>query len=142
MTILICTVGLMACNNSRNNDTDRDTDNRYDRYTDNRDTDNRHTDRYTDNRDTDNRHTDRYTDGESARPDNPTISLERAIELAYEDLDARGISATFRSDSGMEWERGQWVWELLFTTEGESMPFVEYYISVEDGSIVKFEWDD
>lgn len=76
------------------------------------------------------------------RPDNPEISLEQAILIAYEDLEERGITATFRSDSGMEWERGQWVWELLFASEGENMPFVEYYISVDDGSIAKFEWDD
>ena len=79
---------------------------------------------------------------EEQRPESPEISLERAIEIAYEDLENRGISATFREDSGMEWEQGQWVWELLFATEGESMPFVEYYINVDDGSIVKFEWDD
>ena len=76
------------------------------------------------------------------RPSNPDITLERAIEIAYEDLTNRGINATFRSDSGMSFERGQWVWELLFRTQGERMPFIEYYISVDDGSVVKFEWDD
>jgi len=76
------------------------------------------------------------------RPENSEISLEQAIRIAYDDLEDRGISATFREDSGMALERGQWVWELLFATEGERMPFIEYYISLEDGSIVKFEWDD
>jgi hypothetical protein len=42
------------------------------------------------------------------RPSNPAISLERAIEIAYADLAVRGINATFRRDSGMDWERGQW----------------------------------
>jgi len=76
------------------------------------------------------------------QPENLEVSLEQAIQIAYDDLEHRGISATFREDSGMERERGQLVWELLFATEGERMPFIEYYISVDDGSIVKFEWDD
>jgi len=80
--------------------------------------------------------------GRSNRPTDPAISLERAIEIAYADLAARDINATFRSDSGMDWERGQWVWELLFRTHGERMPFIEFYISVDTGDIVKFEWDD
>ena len=80
--------------------------------------------------------------GRNNRPTNPAISLERAIEIAYADLADRGINATFRSDSGMDWERGQWVWELLFRTQGERMPFIEFYINVETGDIVKFEWDD
>ena len=79
---------------------------------------------------------------QSNRPSNPTISLERAIEIAYADLAYRGITATYRSNSGMDWERGQWVWELLFRTQGERMPFIEFYISVDTGDIVKFEWDD
>jgi len=83
-----------------------------------------------------------YGYGENNRPESPEITLERAIELAYEDLEDRGITATFYADSGMEWERDRWVWELTFRTEGEQMPYVEYYISVEDGSVVKFEWDD
>ena len=71
-----------------------------------------------------------------------TITLERAIEIAYADIAARGINASFRSDSGLSWERGQWVWELLFATQGERMPLIEYYINAENGNIVKFEWDD
>ncbi|MCL2387585.1 MAG: stalk domain-containing protein [Defluviitaleaceae bacterium] len=80
--------------------------------------------------------------GRNNRPSNPAISLERAIEIAYEDLARRGITATYRSNSGMDWERGQWVWELLFRTQGERMPFIEFYINVDNGNIVKFEWDD
>jgi len=76
------------------------------------------------------------------RPSNPTITRDRAIEIAYEDLANRGINATFHSSSGMDFEHGQWVWELLFRTHGERMPYIEYYISVENGNIVKFEWDD
>jgi len=70
------------------------------------------------------------------------ISLDRAIENAEADLRRRGINATYRSNSGMSLERGQWVWELLFRTQGERMPFIEYYINADNGNIVKFEWDD
>ena len=80
--------------------------------------------------------------GQSGRPSNPAISLQRAIEIAYADLANRGINATFSRDSGMDWERGQWVWELLFRTHGERMPLIEFYINVDNGNIVKFEWDD
>jgi len=74
------------------------------------------------------------------RPSNPAISLERAIEIAYADLAARNISATFRANSGMDWERGQWVWELEFRpTVGRGE--IEYYINVNTGDIVKFEFD-
>jgi hypothetical protein len=77
-----------------------------------------------------------------ARPSNPAISLERAIEIAEADIERRGINATFRSDSGMDFEKGQWVWELLFRTQGERKPLIEFYINVDNGEIVKFEWDD
>ena len=80
--------------------------------------------------------------GQGSRPSNPAISLQRAIEIAYADLAARGINATFRTNSGMSWERGQWVWELEFRTQGERMPIIEFYINVDNGNIVKFEWDD
>jgi len=80
--------------------------------------------------------------GQDNRPTNPAISLDRAIEIAYADIAARRINATFRTDSGMSWERGQWVWELEFRTQGEHMPIIEFYINVDNGNIVKFEWDD
>jgi len=76
------------------------------------------------------------------RPSNTAISLDRAIEIAEADLKSRGINATYHSNSGISWERGQFVWELLFRTQGERMPFIEYHISVDNGNIVKFEWDD
>jgi len=80
--------------------------------------------------------------GHGNRPSNPAISLDRAIEIAYADLAVRGINATYRTNSGMSWERGQWVWELEFRTHGERMPIIEFYINVDNGNIVKFEWDD
>ena len=80
--------------------------------------------------------------GRNNRPSNPAISLDRAIEIAYADLANRSINATFHRDSGMDWERGQWVWELEFRTQGERMPIIEFYINVDNGNIVKFEWDD
>ena len=82
------------------------------------------------------------SNNQNNRPQNPNITRERAIEIAYAHLASQGINATFRSDSGISWERGQWVWELLFRTQGERMPFIEFYINVDNGSIVKMEWDD
>jgi len=74
------------------------------------------------------------------RPSNPAISLERAIQIAQADLARRGINATYRTNSGMDWERNQWVWELEFRpTAGRGV--IEYYINVDTGAIVKFEWD-
>jgi len=72
---------------------------------------------------------------------NPAISLERAIEIAYADLAARGINATFRANSGISWERGQRVWELEFRPTA-SRGVIEYYINVNTGAVVKFEWDN
>jgi uncharacterized membrane protein YkoI len=80
---------------------------------------------------------------QTTRPANPTISLQRAIEIAEADLVRRGIAATFHSDSGMDWERGQWVWELEFRVTGarRGRHVIEFYINVDTGDIVKFEWD-
>ena len=81
---------------------------------------------------------------QGGRPSNPAISLQRAIEIAEADLLARGIAATFHSDSGMDWERGQWVWELEFrvTNAPRGRHVIEYYINVDTGAIVKFEQGD
>jgi ABC-type uncharacterized transport system involved in gliding motility auxiliary subunit len=75
------------------------------------------------------------------RPSNPAISLQRAIEIAEEDLVKRGINATFHSDSGMEWEKNQWVWELEFRVVNapRGRHVIEFYINVDSGKIVKFE---
>ncbi|MCL2222600.1 MAG: PepSY domain-containing protein [Oscillospiraceae bacterium] len=82
--------------------------------------------------------------GRGSRPVNPAISLQRAIEIAEEDLAERGINATFHTDSGMDWERRQWVWELEFRVADaqRGRHVIEYYINVDTGEIVKFEWDD
>jgi uncharacterized membrane protein YkoI len=76
------------------------------------------------------------------RPTNPAISLDAAIEIGYEELASRGHEGTFRNQSGMDWERGQWVWELEYRVDGGRLPFVEMYVNVDTGQIVKFEWDD
>ena len=76
------------------------------------------------------------------RPANPAVSLERAIEIGYEELARRGYTGAFRRDSGMDWERNQWVWELEFRVQGGRLPLVEMYISTDTGAVVKFEWDD
>ena len=81
---------------------------------------------------------DGNSNSQNNRPPNPAISLQNAIEIAEADLARRGISATFRSNSGLEWERGQWVWELEFRS---GRYVIEYYINVDTGAIVKFEME-
>ncbi|MCL1924363.1 MAG: hypothetical protein FWF50_02130 [Defluviitaleaceae bacterium] len=76
------------------------------------------------------------------RPTNTNISLERAIEIGYAEIARRGYTGTFRNNSGIDWEYGQWVWELLFRVNGGRLPLVEMYINVDSGNIVKFEWDE
>jgi uncharacterized membrane protein YkoI len=76
------------------------------------------------------------------KPVNPAITLERAIEIANEEIARLGINAAYRSNSGLDWEKGQWVWEILFRTQGERKPLIEFYINAENGEIVKMEWDD
>jgi len=84
--------------------------------------------------------TTQVSDNRNQRPQNPAISRQRAIEIAYADLARRGIAASFHAASGMDWERGQWVWELEFRpAQGRGM--IEYYINVNTGAIVKFEFD-
>jgi len=73
------------------------------------------------------------------RPEDPSVSIERATQIAYEDLRSRGIPANFRAHSGISLERGQWVWELEFSPSQGGV--IEYYINVTTGAIVKFEWD-
>jgi len=80
--------------------------------------------------------------GQNNRPSNPAISRQRAIEIGYEELARRGYTGSFRNSSGMDWERGQWVWEIEFRVEGGRLPLVEMYINVDTGAVVKFEWDD
>ena len=72
------------------------------------------------------------------RPTNPAVSLQDAIAIAEAHLRSRGINATFRSHSGMDWERGRWVWELEFRGPN-GRPIHEFYICVNTGEIVKFE---
>ncbi|MCL2205819.1 MAG: PepSY domain-containing protein [Treponema sp.] len=72
------------------------------------------------------------------RPTNPAVSLQDAIAIAEGHLRANGINATFRSHSGMDWERGRWVWELEFRG-ANGRPIHEFYICVNTGDIVKFE---
>ena len=78
------------------------------------------------------------------RPSNPAISLERAIQIGYEELARRGHTGTFRNHSGMDWEPryGGWVWEIVFRVPGGRLPLVEMYINVHTGAVAKFEWDD
>ena len=75
--------------------------------------------------------------GGGGRHANAQVSRERAIEIAYAHLRSRGFhSAAFRTDSGIDWERGRWVWELEFRDVGT---VIEFYIDINTGDIVKFE---
>ena len=86
------------------------------------------------------------TSSRSNKPTSHDISLQKAIEIAEADLVKRGITATYHNDSGMDWENGQWVWELEFKVSkqdrGRNDDDIEYYINVDNGSIIKFEWED
>jgi len=69
------------------------------------------------------------------------ISRERAIAIGYEELARRGYTGTFREVCRGN-KRGQQVWEVLYRVEGGRKPLVEMYIAMDNGTIVKFEWDD
>ena len=73
------------------------------------------------------------------RPTNPTISRQAAIEIAEAHLASLSITATLRS-TGMDWERGRWVWELEFRGTNSRRDY-EFYICVNTGDIIKFEID-
>jgi beta-lactamase regulating signal transducer with metallopeptidase domain/uncharacterized membrane protein YkoI len=63
------------------------------------------------------------------------ISLSQAIQIAHNDLSESGISAVFRTHSGVDWEYAHWVWELEFDSE---LGDIEYYIDINTGRIIHF----
>ena len=75
------------------------------------------------------------------RPTNPSITKERADEIAVEWLRARGHTGTWR-DGGikMDFEYGRWVWELERKINRQEWDF---YICVMTGEIVHVDvdWD-
>jgi len=75
------------------------------------------------------------------RPDNPTITRERAIEIAVAWLSANGITNA-RRDGGvsMDFERGRWVWEVEYQQGRQEWDF---YICVMTGEVVHvdIDWD-
>ena len=76
------------------------------------------------------------------RPVNPNITMERAVEIAHAELAKHGFTGTLRSVN-MDWERGQWVWEVEIRNNNRNRnhQIVEIYINVDTGDVVKFEWD-
>ncbi|MCL1924205.1 MAG: PepSY domain-containing protein [Defluviitaleaceae bacterium] len=73
---------------------------------------------------------------------NPTISLNQAMELAYQDLSNRGVTAVFRKDYGIDYHNGRLAWKLKFrplenTNRGE----ITHYIDIHTGEIINFGWD-
>lgn len=72
-------------------------------------------------------------------PDNPPISAQRAVELARDYLISIGVTYARFDYVYMDRERGTWVWSVEFDGHGGSY---EFYIDVNTGHIVEFEWDD
>ncbi|MCL2016469.1 MAG: PepSY domain-containing protein [Defluviitaleaceae bacterium] len=74
------------------------------------------------------------------RPTNPAITRERAIQIAENDMRARGLSGFFDSIE-LDWELGQWVWEIEFDSATHRSVDYEWYINVDTGAIVRFRID-
>ena len=83
------------------------------------------------------------TSNRNTRPTNPAISRDRAIEIAHAELARHGLTGTFRSVS-MDWERGQWVWEVELRTNSANrwQREFEVYVNVNTGAVVHTEFDD
>ncbi|MCL1996948.1 MAG: PepSY domain-containing protein [Defluviitaleaceae bacterium] len=77
------------------------------------------------------------------RPINPAITREQAILIAQAELATHGLVGTLRSAS-LDWERGQWVWEVDLRTNSNNrwQREFEVYINVDTGFIVHTEFDD
>jgi len=76
-----------------------------------------------------------------SQPQNPAVSLEQAIEIAKAYLDSRGLEAAFSGHSGMDRERGRWVWDIEFRSTRFPTVKYEIYVDVETGAVVKFKTD-
>jgi len=71
----------------------------------------------------------------SGGPANPTISAQRAVELAHAHIVSLGIT-DYRFDYVyMDRERGQWVWSVEF--ESRSRGDLEFYVDVNTGTFLK-----
>ena len=75
------------------------------------------------------------------RPTDPSITRERAMEIAVDWLRANGITGA-RRDGGvsMDFERGRWVWEVEYELGRQEW---EFYICVMTGEVVyvDIDWD-
>ncbi|MCL1997700.1 MAG: PepSY domain-containing protein [Turicibacter sp.] len=74
------------------------------------------------------------------RPTNPAISRERAIQIAEADMRARGLTGWFDSIE-LDWEMGQWVWEVEFDSATNRNHEYEWYINIDTGAILRFRID-
>ena len=83
------------------------------------------------------------TSNRNTRPTNPAITRDRAIEITHAELARHGLTGTFRSIS-MDWERGQWVWEVELRTNSANrwQREFEVYVNVDTGTVVHTEFDD
>ncbi|MCL1988568.1 MAG: PepSY domain-containing protein [Firmicutes bacterium] len=84
--------------------------------------------------------TQNVSSNRSVRPANPAITRDRAIQIAENDMRARGLSGWFDSIE-MDWEMGQWVWEVEFDSSTNRNVDYEWYINVDTGAIVRFRTD-
>lgn len=66
------------------------------------------------------------------------VSIERAIELAYQDLANRGITAVYSKSYGAEFEGGRYAHAIRFRTL-EGTGHIKYYIDTRSGEVLNFE---
>ena len=76
------------------------------------------------------------------QPDDPHVTLEDAVALGYEVLEGRQLTGEMYGQSGLVFEDGRWVWALVFKIENGQEPYVDIFISAQDGQLVTFGWDD
>ena len=79
----------------------------------------------------------------NAWPTNPAISMDQAISIAQTELARHGLSGTVRS-AYIDWERGQWVWDVELRTNSPNrwQREFEVYINIDTGAIIHTEFDD
>jgi hypothetical protein len=67
-------------------------------------------------------------------PANPTITAQRAVELARDHLVSIGVTSARFDYVYMDLERGTWVWSVEFDGQGRSF---EFYVNVETGAFLQ-----
>jgi len=70
------------------------------------------------------------------------ITLEEAVEIAMEEFESRDIAVIERTSHEITshdivWHYGHWVYALFFTADGADKPFIQCYVDVESGNIIR-----